>query len=223
MPIAGPCSAQAACSGADAGWPRPSRRSSASSVVSRKRMPCGSACERSAVAGSRMPSAVVPAGPKRPRATPRAKLRWSVAGSGSSCSAYSGSGAPSGRSTAAWAQSWAWRQGEGPGRRNSTEGSRWDSWMAKDCFDDIEDRSMRPSISKTGSRSDVGNLESACPGSERSASSVPQPSSSGRARRRCCWKGSRSHVVERHREGGVPVRRRWPQSMSIRDPKPEEQ
>ena len=45
-------------------------------------------------------------------------------GSGSSCSTYSGSGAPSGRSTASCAQSWAWRQGEGPGRLNSTEGSR---------------------------------------------------------------------------------------------------
>ena len=35
---------------------------------------------RSSLAGSRMPS---PSRPKRPRATPRAKLRWSVAGSAS--------------------------------------------------------------------------------------------------------------------------------------------
>ena len=83
--------------------------------------------------------------------------RW--AGSGSSCSTYSGSGAPSGRSTAACAQSWAWRQGEGPGRRNSTEGSRWDSWTVEGTVRrrpkidvDVCDREDRKSI-------DVANRE----------------------------------------------------------------
>ena len=156
--MAAPCSDQAVCRTAAAGWPRPSRWSLASRVPSRNRMPAGRAWERSSLAGSRMPSplrAEAAEGDAEGEAQMIGGRLGVVLGLvGRQRCAFGavdgGLGPGLGVAPGGWA-----------GCLNSTEGSRWDS-CSRNALSTVP--KMLVSIGDRGKRKsvDVSNLEMQC-------------------------------------------------------------
>ena len=200
VPIAGPCWAQAVCSGAAAGWPRPSRRSSASSVVSRKRMPCGSACERSAVAG--LEDTLCGAASRPEAAESDAKGGAQVVGGGLGVELFDVIGER--RALRAVDGGAGGVLGVAPGRGAGTaelDGGLTVGFVdSKGLFDDAEDRCCVFDFEDRKSLN-VGNLEVDAWVQRAQRWSAPQPSSSDRiAASDAVRKGCRPHVVKNTRK-----------------------